>query len=142
MRSTIIEGLRSPKGFSTTDLDTLERQLYAWRRKQRRRAGLPTEVWESAALLARSLGVSQVSRRLHLDYYKLSRWMGQAKDCPPDLPPPAFVELAVAEPGSLGASPPFRAEMGEPAGGKLTLHLGCDVSAVVALAEAFWRQER
>jgi len=140
MRSPIIEALRSPKEFSTTDLDTLERQLYAWRRKHRTRAGLPTEVWESAALLARSLGVSQVSRRLHLDYDKLSRWMGQAKDGPPDLPPPAFVELALADPGSLGAGHEFRAELGQPAGSKLTLHLGRDVRAVVALAEAFWRQ--
>ena len=128
-----------------TDLDRLERQVNAWRRKQRTRVGLPSELWDSAAWLARSLGVSQVSRRLRLDYYKLSRWLGQAKDGPdgpPDLPPPAFVELALPDPGSLGARHEFRAELGPPAGSKLTLHLGRDVSAVVALAEAFWRQGR
>ena len=145
MRSPI-EGPRRGQEFSTTDLDRLERQVNAWRRKQRRRVGLPSELWDSAAWLARSLGVSQVSRRLRLDYHKLRRWLGQAKDGPddpPDLPPPAFVELALADPGSLGARGEFRAELGQPAGSsKLTLHLGGDVRAVVALAEAFWRQGR
>ena len=144
MRSTI-EGPRSCKEFSATDLDQLERQVNAWRRKQRRRVRLPRELWDSAGWLARSLGVSQVSRRLRLDYYRLSRWLSQAKggpDGPPDWPPPTFVELALADPGSLGASREFRAELGPPAGSKLTLHLGRDVGAVVALAEAFWRQGR
>jgi hypothetical protein len=142
MRSTI-EGPRSCKEFSATDLDQLERQVNAWRRKQRTRVRLPSELWDSAGWLARSLGVSQVSRRLRLDYYRLSRGLGQAKDGPdgpPDWPPPAFVELALGDPGSLGAGGEFRAELGQPAGSQLTLHLGRDVRAVVALAEAFWRQ--
>jgi len=141
MRSTI----EAPKGgneFSTTDLDKLERQLSAWRRKRPGRVRLPSQLWDSAAWLARSLGVSQVSRRLGLDYYKLNRWLGQTKEFPPDVAPSGFVELAVADPGRLGVGHQFRAEMGQPAGGQLTLHLGRDVSAVVALAEAFWRQER
>lgn len=141
MRSTI-DGGRSGKEFSTTDLDQLGRQLDAWRGKQRRRAGLPRELWDSAAGLARSLGVSQVSRRLRLDYYKLSRWVGQAKGSPPDWLAPAFVELAVSDPGRVDDSPEFRAEISRPGGSQLTLHLGRDVSAVVGLAEAFWRQER
>jgi len=142
MGSPLIDGRRGSSEFSTTDLDTLERQLDAWRRRQGKQSRLPVEVWESAGLLARALGVSQVSRRLRLGYHKLSRWMGQRGHRPPNLPPPTFVELAVAAPSGVAASPEFRAELAGPDGAGLTLHLGREAGAVVALAEAFWRRER
>ena len=80
--------------FSNTDLNQLERQLVTWRRRQPGRTRLPANLWEAAAELARCLGVSQVSRRLRLDYYKLSRWAAQAhpKGGPPKTP---FVELVM-----------------------------------------------
>ena len=140
MRSTSAGG-RSRNEFSSTDLDELERQLTDWRRKQvGARARLPKELWDSAAVLARSLGVSQVSRRLCLDYYKLSRWLGQARN--EAWPRQKFVELAQGDASAVAFGPEFRAEVGLPAGSKLTFHLGRDVRAVVALAEAFWRREQ
>ena len=138
MRS--ITGGASSNEFSNTDLNQLERQLVTWRRRQPGRTRLPANLWEAAAELARCLGVSQVSRRLRLDYYKLSRWAAQAhpKGGPPKTP---FVELVLAGPGQADGGQEFRAETGGPGGSRLTLHLGRNVSAVVALAEAFWRRQ-
>jgi len=138
MRS--ITARASSNEFSNTDLNQLERQVAGWRRRQPSHTRLPGNIWDAAAALAPSLGVSQVSRRLRLDYYKLKRWAAEAN---PEGGPPktSFVELVLAGPGNSGCGQEFRAETGGLGGSRLTLHLGRDVSAVVALAEAFWRRE-
>ncbi len=48
------------------ELRTLARQLDSWRKSQPGRARVPAEVWELAAALARTHGVSRVSRTLRL----------------------------------------------------------------------------
>jgi hypothetical protein len=126
--------------FSTTDLNVLHRQLTAWRRSQRRRGRLPEAVWQSAAAVARSRGVSAVSRALRLDYYKLSRWTveptgGASK-------PTTFVEVALSGPSERNGSLGYRAEVRDGTAATMTLHLGQDVEAVVAVLQAFWRRGR
>ena len=129
--------------FSTRDLNALQKQLDTWRGQQRQRARLPEAVWRSAAALARHLGVGPVSRRLRLNFYKLNRRTAQATDCPEDSTPRAtFVELALDGPKGPEGNHGYRAEMGEGTTDKLTLYLGADVRAVVALAESFWRRKR
>ena len=131
---------RTPSEFSTTNLDQLQGQLSVWRRKQRGRPRLPEAVWQSAAALAQSMGVSQVSRRLRLDYYKLSRWRGQTAAPAADSAQRAtFVQLALSAPSANEMGSEYRAELVE-GRGRMTLHLGQQVSTVVALAEAFWRR--
>jgi hypothetical protein len=129
--------------FSTSDLSQLQNQLDAWRGQQGGRAPLPAAVWRSAAVLARSLGVSQVSRALRLSYQKLNRSLASGREGPRDWPgKTTFVELARGGPQDFERGREYRAELGEGAGDKLTLHLGSDVRAVVALAESFWRRNR
>jgi len=129
-------------GFSATDLHALQRQLRAWRRQQQQtgRARIPEEVWAAAADLARRQGVSRVARTLRLDYHKLRR------RCVPGVPsaPAAdavatFVELRLPESG-VDCSRPFRVELAEARGARMTIELGQDVPAVLALAQAFWRR--
>src|SRR5258708_24023360 len=129
--------------FSTGDLNRLQGQLALWRGKQRERAPLPEAVWRAAAALAQSLGVSRVSRALRLNYEKLNRWTAQDADRPQDVPTRAtFVELAVGDPKATDVSHGYRVEIADATTDKLTLYLGGDVSAVVALAESFWRRNR
>jgi hypothetical protein len=45
-------------------------------------------------------------------------------------------------PGSPGAYPGYRAEVRAGTAATLTLHLGRDVDAVVAVVQAFWRRGR
>ncbi|MBX3746283.1 MAG: hypothetical protein KF833_13335 [Verrucomicrobiae bacterium] len=126
--------------FSRTDLADLQRQLVAWRHRQRGRPRLPEEVWTAAAALSSSLGVSRVSHALGLDFHKLRRRCSS----PPAITPraeglPGFVELhlrgAVHHDGG-----PFRIELSGAHGARMTIALGHDSAAVVALAEAFWRR--
>jgi hypothetical protein len=126
--------------FSTTDLKALQGQLTAWRRRQPGRGRLPEALWQSAAAMARSRGVSQVSRALRLDYYKLSRWTaeptaGASKAA-------TFVEVALSEASGQAASRGYRAEVRDGTAAALTLHLDRDVDAVVAVVQAFWRRGR
>jgi hypothetical protein len=130
--------------FSATDLQQLERQLSHWRRARRPGRRLPAEVWAAAVELARTQGLSQVARRLRLDYYRLQReasgsveWaMPTAK--PVAASPEGFVEL----PWRASAPGPTvcRAELRNAQGATMTLQLPGDTAAVVALAEAFWRR--
>ncbi len=132
---------RTHREFSTSDLAELQRQLSAWRRRQRGRAQLPEALWRAAATLTRSLGVSRVSRTLRLDYYKLSRWTDEPVALSSDSPRRAsFVELALSAPRGPDTGQDYRAELSESSGRRMTLHLGGDLRAVTALAEAFWRR--
>ncbi len=53
--------------FSGTDLGQLEEQLDAWRQGQSGRVRLPAELWEAAARVSRTHGVSRVSRVLGIN---------------------------------------------------------------------------
>lgn len=134
--------LTTPDEFPTCELNRLHNRLNLWRSKQRERAPLPEAVWRSAAILAQSLGVSHVSRVLRLNYEKLNRWTAGEMDGPRDLPARAtFVELAMDARQASEASHGYRVELADATTDKVTLHLGTDMRAVVAIAESFWRRK-
>jgi hypothetical protein len=138
-----MKSIPSAGEFSSLELNQLQSQLNDWRHQQRKRAPLPEAVWRSAAALARSLGISHVSRALRLNYHKLNRWTAEDTDRPQDLPTQAtFVELAVGDAKLGEVSHGYRVEIVDATRDKLMVHLGSDVSAVVALAESFWRRKR
>jgi hypothetical protein len=58
-------------GPSSTNLIGLQRELNRWRRSQPRRTALPEAMWQSAATLAGSEGVSAVARTLRVDPHQL-----------------------------------------------------------------------
>lgn len=126
-------------GFSATDLNKLERQLDAWRRQQGSRARLPDGVWTAAATLAQSQGVSWVARTLRLDYCKLARHRASRRlNRPAAKALPTFVEVQLGE-GVRESTRSFRVELAGAHGARMSIGLGHDTAAVVALAEAFWR---
>jgi hypothetical protein len=132
--------------FSATNLNELLRQLAAWRAQQQARTRLPEEVWQAAAMLARQRGISSVARTLRLDYYKLQRWCDPAaprrsrSKRPAPSAPPRFVELKLEHALGRGAGQVFRVELADGRGARMSLELGREVAAVVALAEAFWKR--
>jgi hypothetical protein len=134
---------RSPRRESSvSDLIRLRRQLDGWRKSQPGRARLPADVWEEAAALARTHGVSRVSRTLRLSFHKLQRW-GQAPASPPPGPPApsGFIELPpLASPGSNEGGCVVELCDGGQAG--MTVRLSGEGSALLGLAEAFWRRGR
>lgn len=127
-------------GFSATDLNALGRQLSPWRRRQTGGTRIPDEVWAAAAALARTQGLSWVARTLRLDYYNLRRQCAPADaGARANNAVATFVELQLEESGR-GSGRTFRVELAEARGARMTIELGQDVPALIALAEAFWRR--
>ena len=125
--------------FSTADLNQLRRQLDTWRQSQSGYRRLPQALWTSAAALAATQGVGAVARSLRLDYSKLKRQVPPQAHPSALLSTPAFVELSL--PASLPrASTGCRIELSDRTGTKLTVDLPYDPTAVVGLAQAFWRR--
>jgi len=125
--------------FSPTDLDQLQRQLSAWRRRQSGRVRLPEALWASASTLAQRHGASLVARTLHLDYHKLRR--RSAKGSWPAEGAPAFIELQVA-PSPQPSGGEASVELSDGTGARMTLRVRAELPTVVALAETFWRRPR
>ena len=131
----------STPSFSSTDLTQLHRQLDRWRGRQPGRPRLPGPLWEAAAELARERSVSEVARRLRIDFYKLQRRVRDSPAAPPDKPTPAspgFIELKVAATAPL-ASNGGVVELFDGPQWRLRLETGHDPALWLALAEAFWR---
>jgi len=124
--------------FCATDLKQLRQQLNTWRRSQTQRTAIPEPVWEAAATLSRTHGLSRVARTLRLDFYKLRRRSVQA----PSSSPPGFVEIPWMGLAAGAGSRPCTVELSDAQGAKMTVQLAGETPVLVALAEAFWRQSK
>ena len=123
-------------------LEKLRGQFAAWRRGGRPGRHIPEALWNSAAALAREIGVNPVVRALHLDYVRLKRRVsGQVaskRQASPTPEEPTFVELAV---DAVSRRAECVVEF-EGRGGKVTMRLaGHDSRAIVALAQTLARAE-
>ena len=130
-------GLR-PVQFSTTDLTELGQQLKAWRGSSARRSRIPDQVWKAAAALAGTHGVSKVAGALRLDYYKVRQHVSGSASA---VSAAGFVEIPW--PDSSSSMPhTCTVELCSARGGRMTLRFPGDSSALVALAQAFWKAQR
>ena len=125
--------------FSTTDLNQLQRQLFAWRRQQSGRPRLPEAVWSAATELARNQGPSLVARTLRLDYYKLRQRLAGPSSLLTALP--TFVEVK-GEPTSGSGLEESSVELSDGTGARMTLRVRSELATLVALAQSFWRRRR
>ncbi|MDO8349476.1 MAG: hypothetical protein Q7T30_04535 [Planctomycetota bacterium] len=84
--------------------------------------------------------MSRVARTLGLDYHKLRR---RSEAVVPSAQAAGavatFVELRLQESG-VDCARPFRVELAEARGARMTIELGQDLPALLALAQAFWRR--
>lgn len=133
--------MTTPTKFSASDLLVLQRQLADWRDSQSGRPRLPAEVWDAAVALARRHRPSAVARTLGLSYPKLRQWMRRPRFEAPTAPA-SFVELKWVPPAGPSADPVGCAELRDPSGRVLRLHVGNDPQLMLALADSFWRQDR
>jgi hypothetical protein len=127
------------RAFSKTDLNRLQRELFAWRQQQSGRTRLPESVWRAATDLARTQGVSLVARTLRLDYYKLRQRLARLSSLLPA--PPTFVEVK-GEPISGAGPEDSSVELSDGTGARMTLRVRSDLATLVALAQSFWRHRR
>jgi hypothetical protein len=124
---------------SSVSLTLMCQRLEAWRRHRHGRRRIPEAFWTDAIALARTEGVSRVSRRLRLHYRRLKDRLDTASPSSTPVSLPTFVELAV--PPTPNCRPECLVEMTHGTGVKMTIHLPAGSSGeVLALAEAFWRR--
>ena len=137
MKSTRL--LQTISKASLRDLFKLRRHLNSRRKTQAGRPCVPEELWERAAALARTHGVSRVSRTLGLSYYKLRRRIQVPTASPTRAPAPSgFIELPVSGPDlSDGACV---IELHDGGKSRMTIRLSRQGPALLGLAEAFWRR--
>ncbi len=105
------------------ELFKLARGLERWRTSAQRGRRIPEPLWEAAAHLARTYGVSPISAVLKLSYYDLQRRAeGKCAVGTQTQVPPTFVELAAPK-GSPTLSSQGTIEVVHPCGARLLLRL-------------------
>jgi len=124
----------------SVDIGEASRQFKVWRKARPRGERIPGSLWDLAAVLARTHGVSPVSQRLGLDYNGLKR-RAEAIRTPRGArlePPPGFVELPLTGPPIH--RPNCTVELARGEGDRMTIRWeGKEGLDLVGLVEAFWR---
>jgi len=125
------------------DLVDLKRRIDHWRMTRRQRRPMPEDLWQEAARVARTQGISATASALGVNYYGIKDRI----EAPPKkdsaqaghVTCPAFIE--VDAPRSL--LPPNCEVEVESAGEKMTLRFsGSPAVDVLSLLNAFWRRRR
>ena len=117
---------------NSPNLQRLLLELSAWRKHRRHRQPIPEPLWQAAAVLARTHGVSPISSALRLNYYDLQRRADSTGGAAKSSATPTFVEVPVAT-----WKPPVgdlaTVELAHPSGSRLILRLqnSPDLLAVV-----------
>jgi hypothetical protein len=130
---TTSSGSTSPPG-----LFKLARSLERWRASAQRGRRIPEPLWEAAACLARTYGVSSISAALNLSYYDLQRRaQGERAVSTQRQAPPTFIELAAPK-GSPRLSSHGTIEVVHADGARLLVRLPeAEPEDLLALVRAF-----
>lgn len=123
------------------DLTQLRQRLEEWRQQGSGRRRIPEHFWKEALALARTEGISRVSRILRLHYHRLKdHSKGALVPTAPEVTP-AFIELPLSY--SLAEGRECLVEMTHCSGARMRIHLPADSSGnLVPLAQVFWSQRR
>ena len=80
------------------ELNTLKRELEAWRSSKSRGRFIPEDLWQRAAALTHTLGVTRVHQELRLDFTALKKRMDGSKKTAvlPSKPKASFVRLPLS----------------------------------------------
>ena len=134
------------------EIDRLRRRFAAWRSRRDRVTRIPQSLWAAAVELARTHGVSPISRAVRVDYYALKKRLDAAgkasrsRDRSPAQSPvraagSGFVEIPV--PVISGGSPPCVLEVQDRRGVRLRLELrGLDARDLSELVRSVWSKRR
>jgi len=123
----------------THKLTQLEQSLQTWRKNRHHREPVPESLWQGAAGLARTEGVSRIARSLHLNFYELKKRAQAGQPSRTTVADrPAFVELPWAAAQEMAAA--CTIELENRAGSKMRVQLAGRAGELIALAEVFWRQ--
>ena len=121
-----------------TSLRRASDQFERWRDAHELGARIPEKLWQLAAQLAVTHGVSRTASTLKLDYYSLKRRLPQgvsaAESSAASTRTTAFVEL----PASEFARHECIVDLEHPSGAKMRIHYKGIAPDLVTLGRAFW----
>lgn len=116
----------------------LAQQLRLWRASPQRERRIPEALWGAAVRLARSYGVSRISRALKFSYHDLQRRAGGTRVRRPRRPGrPTFIQLPAPD-LSTAVDRPGTVEVVHGSGSRLILRLpDAKPEELLALVQAF-----
>lgn len=123
----------------SSDIQSVRRQLEAWRKTRQHRARIPEPLWAAMAKLGKTYGISPVSGALGIDYYALKdRVTASPRSASANSPGQAtFIEV---KPWPTSQTAACRVELEDRSGTKMTLHLDGSRMDALSLVQAFWRR--
>ena len=124
----------------SVEVEKARKKFVAWRRNRKVRSRIPEELWTSAAVAARDVGVNQACKALRLDYYALKRRVVASPEMSSEKASSSFVEF---DSGVAPLFPEWAVEMDNGRGGRMRV-AARSVSGpdVVALSRTFFGEER
>ena len=123
----------------SVQVEKARKKFVAWRRSRKARSRIPEQLWTSAVVAARDVGVNQTCKALRLDYYALKRRVVASTEMPSVKASSNFVEF------DSGVAPLFTewaVEMDNGRGGRMRV-AARSVSGpdVVSLSQTFFGEE-
>ncbi len=131
---------RRKSGISeSVPVEKARKKFIEWRRSRKARSRIPEQLWTSAVVAARDVGVNQACKALRLDYYALKRRVVASTEMPSVKASGSFVEF------DSGVPPLFTewaVEMDNGRGGRMRV-AARSVSGpdVVSLSRTFFGEE-
>ena len=74
-------------------VEKARKKFVAWRRSRKARSQIPEQLWASAVVAAREVGVNQACKALRLDYYALKKRVVASAEVPSREASRSFVEF-------------------------------------------------
>ncbi len=123
----------------SVQVEKARKKFIEWRRSGKARSRIPEQLWTSAVVAARDVGVNQACKALRLDYYALKRRVVASAEMPCVKASGNFVEFDSGVPPLLTE---WAVEMENGRGGRMRV-AARSVSGpdVVALSRAFFGEE-
>ena len=131
---------RRKSGISESgQVEKARKSFGAWRRSRKARSRIPEQLWTSAVIAAREVGVNQACKALRLDYYALKKRVVASAAVPSREASRSFVEFGSWVPPLLTE---WTVEMDNGSGARLRV-AARSVSGpdVVALSRTFFGEE-
>jgi len=134
-------------------LEAVQQEFQTWRSGRQRGSRIPERLWQAAAELSRRHSMSEIARRLRLDYVKLSRRIASLPSAGPDEIGAGcgFAELGLlpgtSSAGGCAGSGPTSGEclveVEDGTGRRLKMHMrGASGSEAVEIARVLWETRR
>ena len=120
-------------------VERARKKFGAWRQSRNGPSRIPDELWESAVVAAREVGVYQASKALGLDYTALKKHLVATADGPPLEATGGFVEFESNAPLFCTQ---WAVEMDDGCGARMRVEVRSSAGPdVVGLCRAFWGEE-